>query len=275
MPLCRCATMSWMGETRSERALTWYHTIDLPSGPTPGEYDHRGVVDKVPWPTSLAGARCLDVGTHDGFWAFEMERRGADAVLAIDIADPDQVDWPEPRPAMSPEVYDFIADRKTAFHVAREALGSRVEHRYVSVYELDPADVGQFDLVYVGTLLHHLRDPVGALMAIRRVCRGQVLVSGVVSLSTSMLMPTKPMAELLDFPNEPFWSLPNIAGLRRQVASAGFGVVRRGPLHLQPTGAGARPEKLPLTLAGLRTLPYRLMLRKGAPHVCLLARPNC
>jgi len=85
----------------------------------------------VPWPTSLAGARCLDVGTHDGFWAFEMERRGADAVLAIDIADPDQVDWPEPRPAVSPEVYDFIADRKTAFHVAREALGSRVEHRYV------------------------------------------------------------------------------------------------------------------------------------------------
>lgn len=258
-----------------ERTMTWYHTIDLPSGPTAGEYDHRPVVDKIPWPASLAGMRCLDVGTHDGFWAFEMERRGAAEVLAIDVASPDLIDWPEPRPALSPEIYGFIAERKAAFRVAKQALGSRVEHRYVSVYDLDPQDVGEFDVVFVGTLLHHLRDPVGALMAIRKVCRGQILVSGVVSLGTSLLLPRFPVTSLLDFPNEPFWAVPNVAGLRRQIESAGFDVERRGPLHVQPNGAGRRADPMPRTLAGLRTLPRRLMFRRGAVHVCMRARPNC
>ncbi|MBA2496370.1 MAG: methyltransferase domain-containing protein [Acidimicrobiia bacterium] len=262
-----------MRDTSPERTVTWYHTIELPSGPTNGEYDLRQIVDKVPWPPSLPGARCLDVGTHDGFWAFEMERRGADEVMATDIATPDLIDWPEPRPVLPPEIFEFVADRKTAFHLAKKALGSAVEHRYVSVYDLDPGDVGQFDVVFIGTLLHHLRDPVGALMAIRRVCRGQLLVSAVVSLTKSILLPATPLTELLDFPGKPLWAIPNIAGLRRQIESAGFEVERRGPLHFQPTGGGRLHDPLSRTLAGLRTLPSQLMLRKGVPHVCMLARP--
>jgi tRNA (mo5U34)-methyltransferase len=43
---------------------------------TPGWLDHRGAVARVPFPDSLEGKRCLDVGTFNGFWAFEMERRG-------------------------------------------------------------------------------------------------------------------------------------------------------------------------------------------------------
>ncbi|PWU24508.1 MAG: TIGR04290 family methyltransferase, partial [Candidatus Rokuibacteriota bacterium] len=31
----------------------------------------------MPWPAALSGQRWLDVGTMGGFWAFEMERRGA------------------------------------------------------------------------------------------------------------------------------------------------------------------------------------------------------
>src|SRR3546814_5901121 len=64
--------------------LPWYHTIDLGNGVvTPGEYDHRPAVRHVPLPDRLDGLRCLDVGTHDGFWAFEMERRGAAEVVEI------------------------------------------------------------------------------------------------------------------------------------------------------------------------------------------------
>jgi len=142
--------------------------------------------------------------------------------------------------------------RRPAF--AREAPGSSVEHRFLSVYDLDPDEVGQFDVVFIGTLLHHLRDPVGALMAIRRVCRGQLLVSGVVSR---------------DCPQRP---VGNIAGLRRQIESAGFAVERRGPLHFQPTGGARVRDPLPRTLAGVRILPTQAMLRKGVPHVCMRAR---
>lgn len=34
-------------------------------------------MSKLPLPDSLDGMRCLDVGTQNGFWAFELERRAA------------------------------------------------------------------------------------------------------------------------------------------------------------------------------------------------------
>src|ERR1051326_1597538 len=61
------------------RNFAWYHTLELPGGVvTPGMFDTRPAATKIGMPPSLAGKRCLDVGTSDGFWAFEMERRGAD-----------------------------------------------------------------------------------------------------------------------------------------------------------------------------------------------------
>ncbi|MEY2406996.1 MAG: tRNA (mo5U34)-methyltransferase, partial [Acidimicrobiaceae bacterium] len=104
---------------------SWYHTIELPGGVvTPGEYDLRSVVDKVGLPARLDGTRCLDVGTHDGFWAFEMERRGAREVVALDVADPAELDWPEPRPELTDDVLSFLLARKRAFGFAAQALGS-------------------------------------------------------------------------------------------------------------------------------------------------------
>jgi hypothetical protein len=41
----------------------WYHTIDVAAGVhTPGVFDLRSVVDRLPWP-DVSGKRCLDVGT--------------------------------------------------------------------------------------------------------------------------------------------------------------------------------------------------------------------
>src|SRR4051794_41979242 len=58
----------------------WWHVIDLPDGSsTPGGWDlRRTAAEDIPWP-QVAGKRCLDVGTADGFWAFELERRGGAA----------------------------------------------------------------------------------------------------------------------------------------------------------------------------------------------------
>src|SRR3954449_5380411 len=71
----------------------WYHTIELAPGVvTPGQIDHRAVVDRV-LPEDLRGKRALDVGTFDGFWAFELERRGAE-VVAIDVGAADEAQWP-------------------------------------------------------------------------------------------------------------------------------------------------------------------------------------
>src|SRR3954468_19023326 len=153
-------------------ALRWYHTIDLPGGVTPGEYDLRGIVDRLPWPDSLAGMRCLDVGSRDGFYAFEMERRGAAEVVSLDVDDPSAYHLPEPAPGAGDPAAEVEAGKR-AFEAARDALGSNVQRVYRSVYDLDPPNQGDFDLVVVGTLLLHLRDPVAALGAIRSCAHGR------------------------------------------------------------------------------------------------------
>ena len=80
---------------REVEELWWYHTLELAPGVvTPGWHDMRPVLGEIPLPESLAGKRCLDVGTFDGYWAFEMERRGAAEVVAIDVIDPQKWDWP-------------------------------------------------------------------------------------------------------------------------------------------------------------------------------------
>src|SRR5258708_32045839 len=72
-----------------------YHTLELGDGVvTKGMFDHRPVLDRYPIPEDLSGLRCLDVATMDGYWAFEMERRGAESVTALDLENPEDLDWP-------------------------------------------------------------------------------------------------------------------------------------------------------------------------------------
>src|SRR5215210_4317698 len=106
----------------------WYHTLELAPGvATPGMFDHRPHVGRYPLPGDLTGKRCLDVGTMDGFWAFEMERRGAAEVVALDVLDPHAWDWPA---GSAESTIAALADRQrggAGFEVARRALGSRVQ----------------------------------------------------------------------------------------------------------------------------------------------------
>src|SRR3712207_1796200 len=106
-------------------ALEWYHTIELAPGVvTAGWFDLREAAQKLPWP-DLQGARCLDVGTFDGFWAFEMERRGAAAVFGIDVNEPSGWDWPALSKEETAKAFVKRKQGGVGFELAREALGSR------------------------------------------------------------------------------------------------------------------------------------------------------
>ena len=102
--------------------LDWWHTIEVAPGVlTPGGWDLRSTAERLPWPPSLVGKRCLDVGTMDGFWAFELERRGAREVVASDVLDADGLDH---------SVADRLSGRRFRrsseqnFAVAAELIGS-------------------------------------------------------------------------------------------------------------------------------------------------------
>lgn len=257
----------------------WYHTIGLPGGVvTPGYFDLRAIVEALPWP-DVRGKRCLDVGTYDGFFAFELERRGAAEVVAIDVADPHDWDWPPDAREAGPKrvVGALGTEHARGFDVAREALGSSVERRNMTVYELSPETVGQFDVVVCGSLLLHLRDPLRALEAIRSVCNGSFLSSDEIRLSLTLLHRRRPVAELDGSGEGVQWWVPNAAGHERMLFAAGFAiehttrpyVVRFGESH--PAAQGTR--------SALRDLRRQILQRAvaggaGVPHRALLARPR-
>jgi tRNA (mo5U34)-methyltransferase len=251
----------------------WYHTIELAPGVvTRGWFDLRPVAGKLPWP-DLTGRRCLDVGTFDGFWAFEMERRGAAEVVAADILDPRAWDWPA---GAEDAAIAAVGERKDAgqgFEIAREALGSSVQRLELSVYDLDPDEIGMFDVVYLGSLLLHLRDPVAALARVRAVCRERFLLLDAIDLATSLLLPRRPLASL-DGDGRPWWWRPNAAAVRRMAEAAGFTVLE-GPRRvlLPPGEAFPHPSLSARTLRSRVGREYLFGRRVGSPHVALLCRP--
>ena len=251
--------------------MRWYHTIELPGGiVTPGEYDLRPIVDRLPWPGSMAGMRCLDVGSRDGFYSFHMERLGADEVVSLDLDDPDLIDFPGPRPPHEAVQAELDAGNR-AFQAAREALGSSAERSLTGVYDLSEAEHGRFDFAVIGTLLHHLRDPLRALQAVRGVVDGQLLVNDVVIPGIDTLR-KRPMLELRAL-RSPFWATPNPAGLHRMIEAAGFSVIKGGRPYLIPRGGGADVPAVRQCIARpIRDVPRRLLARRGAVHAWLLAR---
>lgn len=213
----------------------WYHTLDLGSGVvTRGMFDHRGLEDRCMLPADLRGMRCLDVGTMDGFWAFAMERRGASEVVAVDLEDPQALDWPASKRDQVEKALDETKGER--FELARRALGSKVQRVLQSVYQLD-ADLGLFDLVFCGDMLVHLKDPPTAVERLRRVCTGSAIVYN--PIKEQLLYRRRPLAQL-DGIDEFQWWLPNRAALRRLLLAAGFDRVEEGrPFALRTTDGGS------------------------------------
>ncbi len=256
----------------------WYHTLDLPHEvTTPGWFDLRPVSPLLPWP-DVRGKRCLDVATYDGFLAFELERRGAAEVVASDITDHADWDWPIAARNRSGRSLDALVGPKgLGFELARQALGSRVEKSELNVYSLSPEAAGRFDVVVCGSLLLHLRDPVRALEAIRSVCDGVFLSVEAISLPLTVLLRHRPAAELSPDDDRCQWWTVNAAGHRRLAEAAGFEVIRTVGPFVEAFGAGHR-------IAGARARDPRSLAvnafrrafagGNGVPHTALLARPR-
>ncbi|HEV7766871.1 MAG TPA: methyltransferase domain-containing protein [Thermoanaerobaculia bacterium] len=136
----------------------WYHPIEVRPGIiTPGGNDARTVLALLDLPADCRGMRALDLGTRDGFFAFELERRGAEVVAV-----------------------DYMAMTDSGFAVAAELLGSRVTYHQRNLYDLDVAELGTFDIVLFLGLLYHLPDPLGALRIVRNLTRQRMYLETLV-----------------------------------------------------------------------------------------------
>jgi tRNA (mo5U34)-methyltransferase len=267
---------------RIARNHDWYHTIELAPGViTPGIVDVRPIVHQVPIPADLTGQRCLDIGTWDGFWAFEMERRGGE-VHAVDVPDPFRWDWPARTRIL--ESYDgglenleTIKRNGNGFPIARDAIGSSVERHEMTVYEISPEALGGFDFVFVGSILLHLRDPVGALERIRSVARGQVVVNDSIEYVLTKLRPRTATARL-DTADRVWWWQPNLAALHSMIEQAGFEILERGKPYFVPFGPRyevpkRKPGEIIRRLGTAKGWEELVLYRRGIPHAAVCCRP--
>jgi tRNA (mo5U34)-methyltransferase len=211
-------------ELRAQVAgVRWYHTLELAPGvTTPGLFDHRPYVRQYGLPDDLSGVRALDVGALDGFWSFELERRGA-AVTALDVERPEDLDWPPRlRAGAAGE-----SPRGAAFEIAARALGSAVRRVALSVYDATPEHLGgRFDLVFCGSVLIHLRDPMLALERMAALCQGRLVLAEEYSRRLEWL-PGPGAAEFRGESPWMTWWRPSSRAWVSMVRCAGFEDVRR------------------------------------------------
>jgi SAM-dependent methyltransferase len=175
----------------------FYHTTELPEfGIQQGHWDLRGRFDDYIGQVDVDGKSVLDIGTATGFLSFEAERRGATRVVSFDMSDIRQqtfVPFPNKRAKYDPagwraEYSGWMERWKNAYWLCHRVFGSRAEVFYGDILELPPA-LGRFDVVIVGSVLEHLRDPVQALESIVRVT-GETLV-----VVTPILEQDEPVAQ--------------------------------------------------------------------------------
>ncbi len=252
----------------------WYHTLELGNGiETPGWFDLRPIVDKLPWP-DVRGKRCLDVGTYDGYLAFEMERRGAKEVVAVDIADHEQWDWPPDQRAKGGEELARMAgpDKGAGFRLAHDATASTVDKRFISIYDLDPEEIGTFDVVTCGSLLLHLRDPMRALEAVRSVTGGVFLSSETIDLPLTAQHPRKPVARLHGVGSLCQWWIPNARCHQQMLRSAGFDLLQVSKPYSISHGV-SHPRGRTFRDIRSRALQRVMTGGTGVPHEAVLCRP--
>lgn len=172
-------------------ACTFYHTVDLPGfGHVDGQWDLRGHLGQYLGDVPLSGKRILELGTADGYIAFEMERQGAE-VVSYDLSEAHSWDVvPYARHSNDParqrddgywlatheRFRDGIRRLNNAYWLSHRAHGSRARVVYGTVYDV-PSAIGEFDVATFGAILLHTRDPFGALESASRLTTETIIVT--------------------------------------------------------------------------------------------------
>jgi len=150
-------------------AIKWMHTIDLGDGVvTAGKWPRNPRIAAAFDRIGFGGKKVLDVGTCNGLWSFEAERRGASEVHSVDFLT---------------HVGYWCAP---GYRLAHRLLDSKaIYNPDVNVYDIDKLGVRDFDIVVFAGLYYHLKNPLLALARARSVLKagGYIIVEGPVLLN--------------------------------------------------------------------------------------------
>ena len=187
----------------------WHHTLRLlpdlivKGGKTAGTLEAEcaailGVVD-------LVNRSVVDVGTWNGYFAFEAKRAGASRVIATD-----SYVWRSP----------VFRGRET-FEIARECLGIEVEGKEIDPTEF-PGDIAPADVVLFLGVFYHLIDPIMVLQKVAPLANDLLVIETHQDLTTvdRPAMVFYPGATLNN-DNSNWWA-PNPRCMTELLATVGF-----------------------------------------------------
>ncbi len=136
----------------------WYHNIDLGHGiVTPGR-GFDGIWNMIREVMAILDYKdkdVLDLGSWDGLWAFEAEKRGAKSVVATDTRMQGAENLLFAKQVLESKVFPL-------FNAPIQDISNRLK-----LVGLDPS----FDIIHHLGLFYHLRDPLLSLTQARSVLR--------------------------------------------------------------------------------------------------------
>jgi tRNA (mo5U34)-methyltransferase len=130
----------------------WYQDFELMPGLSTNVNNRESVLNKWRFvepfiPKDLNGKTVLDIGCNSGFFSFEMKKKNAARVVAIDI------------------MPHCLAQTRFLSHWFNHAI----EIRQMDVYNVDT--LGEFDFVVFFGVLYHLKHPLYALEKVSSICK--------------------------------------------------------------------------------------------------------
>lgn len=220
-------------QLRSQLAgVPFYHSFSLSNCVhVDGDYNIEATLSQYAFPQDMTGWRVLDIGPASGWFSFYFEALGADVTVVETRGYRDFDRFGDRNYAPPNRPPDRIQEGRPiwfgpvskSFWLMHDTLKSKVRWVNARIYDVTPELFGgaTFDFVFIGQLLLHLRDPIGALKAARSVCHGTCFTTTYDWLEhEESVMPMQAMPwTALDTIS---WFLPNKAAYALWLKGAGF-----------------------------------------------------
>ena len=128
---------------------------------------------------------------------------------------------PEPDRILPDGTGIYYSPVSKGFWIMKDVLGLKASYVNARIYEIRPELFGgkTFDLVFIGSVLMHVRDPIGALMAAHTVCRHQLIATTFMRESRE----AEPLMQMQEGAGDGIsWWIPNRPCLIQWLKAAGF-----------------------------------------------------